>query len=154
MPNPGNIILLGSASAVVCSGSSGYVFEWIAWAKKIMTCWQNVKVCPLVPLWCDGVPGQFLRSVQDIGSVFRSLHGNDPCGMSTPWISLTEYISKELCLTSGSESYCYSLPYPSSLSDPSCVKNRTFTLNQRCPATAPALSCNQSLWLSAVWPRS
>ena len=35
----------------------------------------------------------------------------------------------------------YSLPYPSSLSVLSCVKNRTFATNRRCLVTAPALSC-------------
>ena len=37
----------------------------------------------------------------------------------------------------------YSLPYPSSLSGPLIVKNRTFISNQSCPVTAPALSCKE-----------
>ena len=136
-----NIILLGSASAIATSGSSGYVFEWIGCAKKISSRWPNVKVCPLVPLWGEGVPGQFLRSVQEIGSVFRSLHGNDPRGLNGSWISLNDFISNELCSSCGSVPDRYSLPYPSSLSGPPLVKNRTFVSNQRSPVTAPALSC-------------
>ena len=135
-----NIILLGSASAIATSGSSGYVCEWISCAKKLTTRWPNVKVCPLVPLWSDGVPGQFLRSVQEIGSVFRSLHGNDPRGLNGSWTSLTDFINNEYC-SSSSVPDQYSLPYPSSLSGPYCVKNRTFITNRRCPVTAPALSC-------------
>ena len=135
-----NIILLGSASAIATSGSSGYVFEWISCAKKITNRWPNVKICPLVLLWSDGVPSQLLHSIQEIGSVFQSLHGNDPCGLNGSWTSLTDFISNELC-SSGSEPDRYSLPYLSSLSGPSCVKNRTFTTNRRCPVTALALSC-------------
>ena len=103
-----NIILLGSASAIATSSSSGYVFEWISCAKKITNRWPNIKICPLVPLWSDGVPGQFLRSVQEIGSVFQSLHGNDPRGLNGSWTSLTDYISNELCSSSGSEPDRYS----------------------------------------------
>ena len=45
-----NIILLGSANHMSGSGSSGYVFDWLACAEKIVTRWPNVKVCPLVPI--------------------------------------------------------------------------------------------------------
>ena len=103
--------------------------------------WPNVKICPLVPLWSNGVPVQFLRSVQEIGSVFQSLYGKDPRGMNGSWTSLTDYISNELCSSSGSKPDRYSLPYPSSLSSPSCVKNRTFITYRRCPVTVLALSC-------------
>ena len=136
-----NIILLGSASAIATSGSSGYVFEWISSTKKITNCWPNVKICPLVLLWSDGVPGQFLHSVQEIGSVFQSLYGKDPRGVNGSWTSLTDYISNELCLSSGSEQDQFSLPYSSSLSGPSCIKNRTFITYRRCPVTVLALSC-------------
>ena len=136
-----NIILLGSATAISTSGSSGYIFEWISCAKKITSRWPNVKICPLVPLWSDSVPGQFLRSVQEIGSVFRSLHGNDPRGLNGSWTSLTDFIRNELCSPSGTEPDCYSLPFPSSMSGPPCVKNQTFITNRRCPVTALALSC-------------
>ena len=52
-----NIILLDSATSLLTSGSRGYVFEWLACAKKIVTRWPNVKVCPLVPLWTENAPG-------------------------------------------------------------------------------------------------
>ena len=58
-----NIILLGYATAMLTSGSSGYVFEWLACANKLVQKWPNVKVCPQVPLWSDSVPGHFLRTV-------------------------------------------------------------------------------------------
>ena len=82
-----NIILLGSASLLITAGSSGYVFEWLACAKKIVSRWPNVRVCPLVPLWTDCVPGQFIRSLQELSSGFRSLFGSDLRGLNHTWIS-------------------------------------------------------------------
>ena len=65
-----NIILLGSATAMLTSGSSGYVFEWLSCSNKIVQRWPNIKVCLLVPLWSDTVLTHFLRNVQELGLVF------------------------------------------------------------------------------------
>ena len=45
----GTIILLGSVTSMLHKGSSGYVFDWLACAKKLNSKWGNVKVCPMVP---------------------------------------------------------------------------------------------------------
>ena len=101
-------------------------------------------MCPLVPLWTDCVPGQFIRSLQELSSVFRSLFGSDLCGLNHTWIRLTECIGEDILEAGVSRTLSpttYSLPYPTSLSGPCTIKNRFFTTNQSCPATAPPLCC-------------
>ena len=128
-----NIILLDSATSLLTSGSRGYVFEWLACAKKIVTRWPNVKVCPLVPLWTENAPGQFIRSLQELSSVFQSLFGCDPRGLGSAWILLSECIGERPPLADSPQQTTYSIPYPTSLSGQCTIKNGYFTKNQRCP---------------------
>ena len=64
--------------------------------KFLLSRWPNVRVCPLVPLWTDCVPGQFIRSLQELSSVFRSLFGSDLRGLNHTWIRLTECIGEDI----------------------------------------------------------
>ena len=54
----GTIILLGSVTSMLHKGSRGYVFDWLACAKKLNCKWGNVKVCPMIPFWNDTIPGK------------------------------------------------------------------------------------------------
>ena len=65
-----NIILLGSTNQMSCTGGSGYVFDWLACAEKIVSCWPNVKVCPLVPIWTEPVSSKLIWKVQELFSHF------------------------------------------------------------------------------------
>ena len=138
-----NIILLGSANQMSRTGSSGYVFNWLACADKIVSRWPNVKVCPLVPLWSEPVSGKLVRTVQELCSVFQSLFGNDPRALGNSWTVLTRELAKTTFVpnVTDSEPVTYSLPFPASLSGPTKIKSRSFVSCQRCPAMAPQLSC-------------
>ena len=130
-----------SATSLLTSGSSSYVFEWLACAKKIASRWPNVKVCPLVPLWTESAPGQFIRSLQELSSVFRSLFGGDPRGLGPAWILRSECIGEAPHPAGNTQQTIYSLPYLTSLSGQCSIKNHFFTTNQGCPATASQLCC-------------
>ena len=138
-----NIILLGSANQMSCTGSSGFVFDWLACAEKNVSHWPKVKVCPLVPIWTEPVSGKLIRTVQELCSVFQSLFGNDPRGLSNSWTVLTRELAKTAFASNvaASEPVTYSLPFPANLSGPTKIKSRSFTSCQRCPAMAPQLSC-------------
>ena len=92
-------------------------------------------------MWADCVPGHFLRTVQELGSVFRSLFRKDPRGLTTSWTSLTDYISATFCHTDAGQNSTYSLPYPVSLSGQPLIRNWSFTSNKLCLALAPPLCC-------------
>ena len=138
-----NIILLGSANHMSRTGSSGYVFNWLACAEKIILQWPNVKVCPLVPIWSESVSDKLVRTVQELCSVFQSLFGKDPRGLGNSWTVLTRELAKTTLASNvlDSEPITYSLPFPASLSGPTKIKRRSFISCQRCPAMAPQLSC-------------
>ena len=91
-----NIILLGSANQMSRTGSSGYIFDWLACAEKIVSRWPNVKVCPLVPIWSESVSGKLVRTVQELCSVFQSLFGNDLHGLGNSWTVLTRELAEQL----------------------------------------------------------
>ena len=84
----GTIILLGSVTSMLHKGSSGYVFDWLACAKKLNSKWGNVKVCPMIPFWNESIPGEMHRVILEIGTAFSSLFGSDPRGMQTSWDTL------------------------------------------------------------------
>ena len=79
------IILLGSVTSMLHKGSSGYVFDWMACAKKLNSKWGNVKVCPMIPFWNESIPGEMHRVILETGTAFPSLFGSDPRGMRTSW---------------------------------------------------------------------
>ena len=124
-------------------GSSGYVFEWLACAKKFVGKWGNVKVCPLIPVWGGALPGRFHRILLEINAAFKSLYGEDPRGLRAAWDALEDqlktlhhsHISPQLVPDT------YTLPFPASLSGPLTVKNRTFVTHYSCPATLNPVSC-------------
>ena len=124
-------------------GSSGYVFEWLACAKKFVGRWGNVKVCPLIPIWGGALPGRFHRILLEINAAFKSLYGEDPRGLRAAWDALEDqlktlhhsHISPQLVPDT------YTLPFPASLSGPLTVKNRTFVTHYSCPATLNPVSC-------------
>ena len=65
LPNS-TIVLLGSLTNMLQQGSSGYLFDWLACAKKLGGRWGNIKVCPLPPLWDGVLPGKMHRTLLEI----------------------------------------------------------------------------------------
>ena len=148
-----NIILLGSANQMSRTGSSGYVFDWLACAEKIISRWPNVKVYPLVPIWSESVSAKLVWTVQELCLVFQFLFGNDLRGLGNSWTVLTRELAKTTFASNvpDSEPVSYYLPFPASLSGPTKIKSRSFISCQRCPAMAPQLSCKaKSLVVSTL----
>ena len=131
----GTIILLGSVTSMLHKGSSGYVFDWLACAKKLNSKWGNVKVCPMIPFWNESIPGEMHRVILEIGTAFSSLFGSDPRGMRTSWDTLKIQLKNITPHTPHIELNTYTLPYPATLTGPLTVKNITFTTSLPCPAT-------------------
>ena len=133
----GTIILLGSVTSMLHKGSSGYVFDWLACAKKLNSKWGNVKVCPMLPFWNDTIPGEMHRVILETGTAFSSLFGGDPRGMRTSWDTLKSQLKSLTPHTTHSElnKHTYTLPYPATLNGPLTVKNITFTTSHPSPAT-------------------
>ena len=125
-------------------GSSGYVFEWIACAKKLVGKWGNVKVCPLIPIWRVALPGRLHRILLEIDAAFRSLYSEDPRGLHAAWWDALEDQLKTLHHSNTSPQLVpdtYTLPFPASLSGPLTVKNRTFVTHYSSPVTLNPISC-------------
>ena len=76
-----SIVLLGSGTSLLQQGSSGYIFEWLVCAKRLVGKWGKLKVCPLIPLWGSTVPGRMHRTLLELGAAFGSLYSEDPRGM-------------------------------------------------------------------------
>ena len=131
----GTIILLGSVTSMLHKGSSGYVFDWLACAKKLNCKWGNVKVCPMIPFWNDTIPGEMHRIIMETGTAFSSLFGSDPQGMRTSWDTLKTQLETFTPHTTHYVLNTYTLPYPATLNGPLTVKNITFTTSRPCPAT-------------------
>ena len=74
LPNS-TIVLLGSVTSMLQQGSSGYLFDWLACAKKLGGKWGNIKVCPLPPLWDGVLPGKMPRTLLEIESALGTLRG-------------------------------------------------------------------------------
>ena len=89
LPNS-TIVLLGSVTSMLQQGSSGYLFDWLACAKKIGGKWGNIKVCPLPPLWEGSLPGKMYRTLLEIDSAFEMLYVGDPRGMQSAWSALVD----------------------------------------------------------------
>ena len=74
LPNS-TIVLLGSVTSMLQQGSSGYLFDWLACAKKLGGRWGNIKVCPLPPLWDGALPGTMHHTILEIESALGTLYG-------------------------------------------------------------------------------
>ena len=72
------IVLLGSVTSMLQQGSSRYLFDWLAWAKKLGGRWGNIKVCLLPPLWDEVLLGKMHRTLLEIDSALGTLYGGDP----------------------------------------------------------------------------
>ena len=133
----GTIILLGSVTSMLHKGNSSYVFDWLACAKKITSKWVNVKVCPLIPVWNESIPGELHRIILETGTAFPSLFGSDPRGMRTSWDTMKSQLKSLVPQHTHTELNMdtYTLPYPASLTGPVIVKNITFKTSLPCPAT-------------------
>ena len=116
-------------------GSSGYIFDWLACAKKLNSKWGNVKVCPMIPFWNESIPGEMHRVILETGTALASLLSRDPRGMRTSWDTLKSQLKTITPHTKHTELNTYTLPYPATLTGPLTVKNITFTTSCPCPAT-------------------
>ena len=141
LPNS-TILLLGSVTSMLQQGSSGYLFDWLACAKKIGGRWGNIKVCPLPPLWGGSLPGKMHRTLLEIDSAFEMLYGSDPRGLRSAWRALVERLKASNNLTASKNLVpeSYTLPYPAKLSGPISVKNRTFVTDVSSPASLDPVS--------------
>ena len=74
LPNS-TIVLLGSITSMLQQGSSGYLFDLLACAKKLGGRWVNIKVCPLPPLWDGVLPGKMHRTLLEIESALGTMYG-------------------------------------------------------------------------------
>ena len=141
MPNS-TIVHLGSVTSMLQQGSSGYLFDWLAYAKKIGGKWGNIKVCPLPPLWEGSLPGKMHRTLLEIDSAFEMLYDGDPHGMRSAWSALFDRLkaSNSFSASKNLVPNTYTLPYPAKLSGPISVKNRTFVTAVPSPATLDPVS--------------
>ena len=141
MPNS-TIVLLGSVTSMLQQGSSGYLFDWLACAKKIGGKWGNIKVCPLPPLWEGSLPGKMHRTLLEIDSAFEMLYGSDPRGMRSAWSALVDWLKDSNSFNASKNLVpdTYTLPYPAKLSGPISVKNRTFVTVVLSPASLDPVS--------------
>ena len=138
-----SIVLLGSSTSMLQQGSSGYIFEWLTCAKRLVGKWGNLKVCPLIPLWGSTVPGRMHRTLLELGAAFGSLYGGDPRGMRATWEALEDQLRSlhNNSTTSLPTPDTYTLLFPASLSGPLTVKNRSFETRYACPAALKPVSC-------------
>ena len=141
LPNS-TIVLLGSVTSMLQQGSSGYLFDWLACAKKIGGKWGNIKVCPLPPLWEGSLPGKMHRTLLEIDSAFEMLYGSDPRGMRSAWSALVDRLKDSNSFNASKNLVpdTYTLPYPAKLSGPISVKNRTFVTVVPSPASLDPVS--------------
>ena len=125
-----SIVLLGSGTSLLQQGSSGYIFEWLVCAKRLVGKWGKLKVCPLIPLWGGTVPGRMHRTLLELGAAFGSLYSEDPRGMRATWKALEDQLRSLHNNTSTTTPLpspdTYTLPFPASLSGPLTVKNLSF----------------------------
>ena len=141
LPNS-TIVLLGSVTSMLQQGSSGYLFDWLACAKKIGGKWGNIKVCLLPPLWEGSLPGKMHRTLLEIDSAFEMLYGSDPRGMRSAWSALVNWLKDSNSFNASKNLVpdTYTLPYPAKLSGPISVKNRTFVTVVPSPASLDPVS--------------
>ena len=109
-----SIVLLGSSTSMLQQGSSGYIFEWLTCAKRLVGKWGNLKVCPLIPLWGGTVPGRMHRKLLELGAASGSLYGGDPCGMRATWEALEDQLRSlhNILTTPLPTPDTYTLPFP------------------------------------------
>jgi len=104
------IILLGSASHLLRSGSSGYVMEWLDSAARLTQRWNSVRVCPLVPILLENSPGTLFRSICETSAAFDLLFGTDPRGLADTWRTAVNLCKLQLQLAAdATHTECYTL---------------------------------------------
>ena len=81
----GSVVLAGSVSHLQGVGVSLYTREWTRFVCRVEGRWQNVRVCPLIPLITDTCPGGVGREVSLLAVWLLKVYGDSSEGLKDVW---------------------------------------------------------------------
>jgi len=79
------VILLGSGTNLLRSGSAGYACAWIEANKKLCSLSPSIKVCPLPPFLTEISPGRIFSDVMELHCWFSTVYAADSRGLQEVW---------------------------------------------------------------------
>jgi len=139
---PGNsVILLGSGTHLLRTGSSGYSKTWVEMSDKLVRWCPTAQICPLPPVLSGPNPGSIFRSIVELRCWVSNYFKSDVHGLEELWdctlSQLTQNTGKSTPLPSA---HSYTLVFPTAMSCGSLTP-LLFTRASSCPASVLGPSC-------------
>ncbi len=131
---PGTVVLVGSGSHLLRSGSSVYAGAWISVVNCLEKRFPNISLCPLPPVLSMNTPGRLYRSSLELIHWFEKVYGNNTKKLGEVWkkLSLLMAVNSDgmrprSCLET------YTLPFPANLDMPIKTVALDFHSEETCP---------------------
>jgi len=86
---PGSVICLGSATHLHRVGATSYASDWNICVARLNKTFQNVQVCPLVPIPSTDCPGALAQEISYLACWFARMYAGSTQGLPDCWAKLT-----------------------------------------------------------------
>ena len=95
----GSIFIIGSGSFLFRGGASAYANEWLKCLKRFSARWDQVHICPLIPILSEDCPGSLSRDLIELATWLAKSYSDNTSGLLDCWSALIHTVR---CNSAGS----------------------------------------------------
>jgi len=144
----GSVLLLGSLVHLHRYGAGQYAKDWTGILMKAGRSWPTVRICPLVPVIREDVPGSVARELFELAAWFARMYTGNMQGMKECWEKLiTTVIDNGVGATTLLNPESYTIVMPSTLDDKSPLLPHTYVTKSSRPLNLKGFGKGQQLEL-------